>query len=543
MLLDIKYLSEKYRMLIDIKDLSLLKTTAAVLVSLSFVSNDRHILNVIRSQLLSLHKSFGDFSFTPSVPFQGRGSIAYPKYQAHGLLRLGNSTRTTGSFMRNMVLSTPGKAIHAKTDSGPVVRVAPNELSFIGDRAWDDIYGIQKNGPNFEKSPIFIGAVSPMDGQTGISLAPNEVHTRQRRALAHVFTNTALLQQQDIIRSHVDKFVGKMKKMNTYTTFDMMGDLCFAEPFGCLDQGGATEWSKSVINVFKSASWDQSIRRVAGVNTWLQKLMIPSEAATWRKVHFLNSREKTLRRLADGDREHKDFIYHIVKNKEAKTSLSQTEIILNMVLLISAGTETTASLLTGWTYFICTHPKVYKRLTDEIRGRFNSELDITWETVKDLPYLHATLSEALRLYSPAPANQQRIVPPGGSVIDGHFVPGRTTVAVAPWAAVNSSLNFKYPQEFIPERWLGDERFVNDKLNASQPFSLGPRGCIGKNLSFFEMRIITSRLLWAFDVSLVTTGEHGETNKLWDMNGAGKHMKVYQTWNKPDLWVMLKEVSR
>lgn len=338
-----------------------------------------------------------------------------------------------------------------------------------------------------------------------------------------------------------------MRYKDTYTTFDMMGDLCFAEPFGCLDQGGATEWSTSVINVFKSAAWDQSIRRVAGVNTWLQKLMvkflIPSEAASWRKVHFQNSREKTLRRLADGNREHKDFIYHILKNKEAKNSLSQTEIILNMVLLISAGTETTASLLTGWTYFICTHPEVYKRLTDEVRGRFTSEQDITWETVKDLPYLHATLSEALRLYSPAPANQQRIVPPGGSVIDGHFVPGKTTVAVAPWAAINSSLNFKYPQKFIPERWLGDERFVNDKLNASQPFSLGPRGCIGKNLSFFEMRLITSRLLWNFDMSLVTTGEHGETNKLWDMEGAGKYMKVFQTWNKPDMWILLKEVPR
>jgi cytochrome P450 len=72
----------------------------------------------------------------------------------------------------------------------------------------------QKNGPNFEKSPIFIGAVSPMDGQTGISLAPNEVHTRQPRALAHVFTNTALLQQQDIMRSHVDKLVEQMKKLS-----------------------------------------------------------------------------------------------------------------------------------------------------------------------------------------------------------------------------------------------------------------------------------------------------------------------------------------
>jgi len=44
---------------------------------------------------------------------------------------------------------------------------------------------------------------------------------------------------------------------------------------------------------------------------------------------------------------------------------------------------------------------------------------------------------------------------------------------------NSASNFKDPQKFIPERWLDDERFVNDKKAAFQPFSYGPRDCIGK----------------------------------------------------------------
>lgn len=40
-------------------------------------------------------------------------------------------------------------------------------------------------------------------------------------------------------------------------------------------------------------------------------------------------------------------------------------------------------------------------------------------------------------------------------------------------------NFTLPESFIPERWLGDERFVNDKKDAFRPFSHGPRDCIGK----------------------------------------------------------------
>ncbi|KLU89743.1 cytochrome P450 monooxygenase [Magnaporthiopsis poae ATCC 64411] len=100
------------------------------------------------------------------------------------------------------------KKLHDKY--GPVVRVAPNELSFIDVEAWDDIYGFLKSTPNFEKSPVFIGAVSPLDGQTGVSLANNAEHTRQRRALAAPFTNRALLQQESILQVHVDKLVAAL---------------------------------------------------------------------------------------------------------------------------------------------------------------------------------------------------------------------------------------------------------------------------------------------------------------------------------------------
>jgi cytochrome P450 len=47
------------------------------------------------------------------------------------------------------------------------------------------------------------------------------------------------------------------------------------------------------------------------------------------------------------------------------------------------------------------------------------------------------------------------------------------------ATYRSPLNFRDPDSFIPERFLGDERFVNDNRSALNPFSLGPRNCIGK----------------------------------------------------------------
>lgn len=56
---------------------------------------------------------------------------------------------------------------------------------------------------------------------------------------------------------------------------------------------------------------------------------------------------------------------------------------------------------------------------------------------------------------------------------------QTTVGVPHFAAYRSSYNFSRPTEFVPERWLGDEAFLNDKKDVFQPFNFGPRNCVGK----------------------------------------------------------------
>ncbi|KAK6863707.1 cytochrome P450 monooxygenase [Apiospora arundinis] len=456
------------------------------------------------------------------------------------------------------------KRLHEKY--GPVVRLAPNELSFIDADAWEAIFGFQKTGPNFEKSELFIGAVNPLNGSVGISLAPNEIHTRQRKALAAPFTNKALLQQESILQVHVDKFIAAMKKMATegqavnlanwytFVTFDMIGDICFAEPFGCLDSGESTEWAASIVNIFKSAVWDQAIRRLTKTGSLLHKillkLIVPADAARWRQVHFQNSKEKTMRRLADPDRDHPDLIKHILDNEGSRKGLTETEIILNMVLFISAGSETTANLITGWTYYMLRHPAKLARATAEVREAFAfaggaaAAPAIRWEGVKGLAYLEATINEALRLFSPAAANQMRVVGPQGATVCGRFVPAGTTAGIAPYAAVHSARNFSHPDDFAPERWLGgdlaDSRYAGDRLHASQAFSVGPRGCIGKNLSWMEMRLILANLLWHFDLALdEETPAARAALKKWD----DFDIESYATWMKPDLWVRMQEVAR
>lgn len=404
-----------------------------------------------------------------------------------------------------------------------------------------------------ERSPNFIGVASPMNGYVGVGLARGKEHTRQRKALAPALSKNALYGQEEIIQRHISALIealhktvaegdaANMSDYYSFITFDVIGDLSYGEPFGCLAQGSATEWAKSIINVTIYATYDQAIRRVAGVDTWFRNLIIkafvPTEVAKWIVLHVQKSKEKTLQRLADTT--NKDVIHHLLQNEDSKKALSSTEIILNMILFASAGSETTSITLTAWTYLICTHKNVYDRLCTEIRSAFKTRDEIKVDSVMKLPYLGATINEALRLFPAGAVAMQRVVPTGGATIDGHYVPAGTTVAISPWVAGRSPSNFHDADAFRPERWLQeDPEFAEHRLNASRPFGYGPKKCIGEELSFLEMRLIGSHLLSTFDLELDMSGDRRKDNEAWCLTPRPETIKLYQVLLKPNLWVRL-----
>ena len=94
---------------------------------------------------------------------------------------------------------------------------------------------------------------------------------------------------------------------------------------------------------------------------------------------------------------------------------------INSSALFVAGSETTATLLSGATFLLLTNPGALKRAVDEVRSSFENEGQITISSVGKLRYLSACLNEALRCYPPVPNAMHRIVPRGGCTIAGHHV--------------------------------------------------------------------------------------------------------------------------
>ncbi|KAL9615682.1 MAG: hypothetical protein Q9160_009340, partial [Pyrenula sp. 1 TL-2023] len=165
----------------------------------------------------------------------------------------------------------------------------------------------------------------------------------------------------------------------------------------------------------------------------------------------------------------------------------------------TAGSDTSITTICTVFYYLLRDPSLMQQLQHEIRSAHRSYDDIAANasiSLEHLPLTRAVCPEAMRIYPPIPLGPPRVVPEGGDTVDGYFVPEGTTVSTNPFAASLSPLNFSLPWSFRPERWLGSSTNENndeagdgygdgagratDILSASRPFSLGPRGCIGKN---------------------------------------------------------------
>lgn len=92
-----------------------------------------------------------------------------------------------------------------------------------------------------------------------------------------------------------------------------------------------------------------------------------------------------------------------------------------------AGSETTATALTGAIYLLAKNTRVMNKLRDEIRESFTQENAIEFASTDKLPYLCAVIQEALRLYPPGPNTQPRITPAQGNIVLGERLPANVSV--------------------------------------------------------------------------------------------------------------------
>ncbi|KAI2476749.1 benzoate 4-monooxygenase cytochrome P450 [Pyrenophora tritici-repentis] len=455
------------------------------------------------------------------------------------------------SFRIPYVIATQRGIIHQRFTSfhakyGPIVRVAPNELSYADSRALKDIYANRPGHLLFERNPTSFKKMEA-DEPNSILYWHEGDHARYRRAFANSFSEKALREQAPVIEGYVDLFIEQLKKRKkvdltqwlNYLLFDLSGDLTYGESWRCLEKGEAHPW------VEISSDFGKGLALIASVNAYppvhkLLRFIIPKRIVQRSMDHRQMSHEQAQRRIARDD-DRPDWVTPAKKYSELKDHFTDKEWWLNLLVLAFAGSETTASALTAILRLLVQHKGVLHRLAAEIRDTFEQETDITISSTGNLPYLNAVIDEGLRLGPPVVIGVPRVVPKGGDTICDRWVPEGTYVTFNQFSAYRQSYNFPNPNSFIPERFLSSppSKPSTDPSQPSvppadlaifYPFQLGRHSCIGQKLAYQEMRLVLARLLWSFDIRLE------DESDCWDWG----EQETYFFWDKKALSVVLDE---
>ncbi|ODH45228.1 hypothetical protein ACO22_00224 [Paracoccidioides brasiliensis] len=427
---------------------------------------------------------------------------------------------------------------------GEIVRIASNELSFAHSQGWRDIYGTQSK----VQVTKAVSGVEEKEGAQSVVTAEGATHTRQKRMMTTMFSEKMLREKETLFVRYADLLIKRLEGFEgrpvaladwyNFTTFDIIGDLLFGEPLGMLSNSKYVPWVRSIHDFLKAFAmivvlYEYRLFRAL----WA---LVPSKALNnLRDTHFRYTGLKLERYLSRDENSRPGLMGYLMDGGSRK-GLNLEEVHTNAPILVFGGSETSATQLRCLTFLLFKNPDKMDKLITEIRTKYSSSEQITYDSLLEQTYLNACIEEGLRYYPPCTNGLPRTVPKGGTTICGEFVPGGTNVSVATYSLLRSPRYFYQADSFIPERWLkegegGSSLFATDEKAIVLPFSYGPHNCPGKKMGYYEIRLILSKVLWHFDLKLLP--EDGGEEDYWDS------MQNYQTWTRRPLKVIAKPVQR
>jgi len=180
---------------------------------------------------------------------------------------------------------------------------------------------------------------------------------------------------------------------------------------------------------------------------------------------------------------------------ESGVQLSEDELIGHAGVIFGAGHETSSNALSWTLLVLAQHPAILADLCDELTGKLHGDAP-TFEALADLPLLDRVVKESLRLFPPAALNHR--ITARDSALGEYHIPAGTEVLSSIYHTHRMPELYPEPLRFLPDRWQRSD----PGPYGYNPFSAGPRMCIGATFAWFEIKIVLALLLQRFRLELV-----------------------------------------
>jgi len=195
-----------------------------------------------------------------------------------------------------------------------------------------------------------------------------------------------------------------------------------------------------------------------------------------------------------------DLLSSMILTRDDKTgaAMDDEQMRHQILTLMLAGYETTASAL-SWTWYLLTqNPMAMERLRREVWETLNGRPP-RYADLENLPYTSMVLNESLRLFPPAWTLGRRAL--GEDEIGGYYVAPNTVLAICIYTVHRHPNFWDHPDAFDPERF-SPERSAGRHKFAYIPFGAGPRQCIGNHFGLLEASLIIACIAQRFELHLM-----------------------------------------
>ena len=368
-----------------------------------------------------------------------------------------------------------------------------NSVVFVRDAAFAE-YVLQKNQKNYTKSKIQTEDLVKYVG-TGLLTAEGDHWKKQRKLIQPAFHKKQLANLLDSIKNAILLEYSKITPNEVIDIFPILNDLAF---------------QAVVKSLFSSAANQEDINRLQYITEAAQKMLVKELRQPYLGWWFNVSGE--IKKHVDLTGEARQILKRIVNERRASgitendlldmlldaryedgNPMEEEQLIDEILILFTAGHETTSNALTFIAQLLALHPEWQEKILTE-RNTILADSDDLMDLVTQSKICQQVIEEGMRLYPPV-YFIDRVNKEVDTFNDLHIEAG-CNLLFSVYEMHRHPKLWEQPEAFLPERFSeGGRKFSSHYF----PFGAGPRKCIGNNFAMFEMIIAVSELVSKFKI--------------------------------------------
>ncbi len=413
----------------------------------------------------------------------------YRRHRGTGHVPPGPPRRATLGLLRKLATDRLGLLSEAAETYGDAVRIAigPKTL-YLFNHPDHAKHVLADNSDNYVKGIGYIQAKRALGD--GLLTSKGELWRKQRRTIQPVFQNRRIATQDGVVAEEAERLLGRLRASAGRAPVDVLAEMT-GFTLGVLGRTLLDADLSSFVSIGTSFEvvQDQAMFEMETMGAVPMWLPLP------RQLRFRRARADLQRtvsslvrdRLANLDEDADDVLTRLILStrQEPDPRVGEQRLQDELVTLLLAGHETTASTL-GWTFHLLDeHPEVADRLHDEATRVLGDRLP-THADLRELTYTGMVIQEVTRLHPPVWILTRQAV--ADDEVGGYHVPAGSDVLVCPYTLHRNPDFWERPAEFAPERFAPD-RAADRPRYAHIPFGAGPRFCVGSHLGLMEATFV------------------------------------------------------